>query len=200
MKIGKRLLMCVLCAAGMVCLSAADTAGQELPVVKLNTPLGEISIAVDTINAPVTARNFLSHVQKGTYQNACFYRVVKDDNQPFSHTKIEVVQAGLYNEQEIGKYPGIVHETTDKSNLRHLDGTVSMARAEPGTASTEFFICIGDQPELDFGGKRNPDGQGFAAFGNVTAGMEVIKSIQQLPDVSQYLSEPVQFLSVFVLE
>ena len=66
-----------------------------------------------------------------------------------------------------------------------------MARNEPGTASTEFFICVGDQPSLDFGGDRNPDGQGFAAFGKVSRGMEVVRAIQALPDSGQYLSDPV---------
>jgi peptidyl-prolyl cis-trans isomerase A (cyclophilin A) len=73
---------------------------------------------------------------------------------------------------------------------------ISMARNEPGTASTEFFICIGDQPSLDFGGDRNPDGQGFAAFGRITAGMDVVRKIQSLPDSGQYLADRVLILGM----
>ena len=110
--------------------------------------------------------------------------------------KIEVIQGGLYEDDEIVKHPPIRHETTKETGLKHLDGTLSMARMEPGTASTEFFICIGDQPELDFGGRRNPDGQGFAAFGKVVEGMDVVRKIQQLPDKNQYLSKPLKIFSV----
>ncbi len=167
-----------------------------LPLVKLNTSLGEIVFEIDTIQSPVTAQNFLNHVEEGTFQSAVFYRVVRMDNQPQNEVKIEVIQGGLYAEDEIAKYPPIRHETTRETGLKHLDGTLSMARMEPGTASTEFFICIGDQPELDFGGKRNPDGQGFAAFGRVVEGMDVVRKIQQLPDENQYLREPVKIMSI----
>jgi peptidyl-prolyl cis-trans isomerase A (cyclophilin A) len=111
-----------------------------------------------------------------------------------SWVKIEVIQGGLFSDEKIEKHPGIRHETTRETRLKHLDGTISMARNEPGTASTEFFICIGNQPELDFDGQRNPDGQGFAAFGKVIKGMDVVRKIQQLPDENQYLKEPVQIL------
>ena len=83
----------------------------------------------------------------------------------------------------------IRHETTRETGLRHLDGVISMARMGPGTANTEIFICIGDQPELDFGGKRNPDGQGFGAFGRVVEGMEVVRRIQAKEADGQYFSE-----------
>jgi peptidyl-prolyl cis-trans isomerase A (cyclophilin A) len=169
---------------------------QNLPVVKIKTSLGKIECEIDTIHAPVTALNFLNHIEKGTYKNSVFYRVVRPDNQPVSKTKIEVIQGGLYADEEIDKIKPIIHETTKETGIKHLDGTISMARNEPGTASTEFFICIGDQPELDFGGKRNPDGQGFAAFGNVTEGMEVVRKIQALKDKNQYLLEPVNILKI----
>jgi len=167
-----------------------------LPLVKLNTSLGEIVLEIDTIQAPVTARNFLYHIEKGTFHTAVFYRVVRMDNQPQNDVKIEVIQGGLYADEEIEKHITVRHEMTQETGLKHLDGTVSMARMEPGTASTEFFICIGDQPELDFGGRRNPDGKGFAAFGKVVEGMDVVRRIQQLPDKNQYLPEPVNFFSV----
>ncbi|MCA1758379.1 MAG: peptidylprolyl isomerase, partial [Bacteroidales bacterium] len=140
---------------------------QPLPKVEFQTPMGKIVMKIDTVHAPVTAKNFLAHVEKGTFNNAVFYRTVRPDNQSNNSVKIEVIQGGLFSDEEIEKHTGISHETTKETELKHLDGTISMARNEPGTASTEFFICIGNQPELDFGGKRNPDGQGFAAFGKV---------------------------------
>mgnify|MGYP006296449687 FL=1 len=126
----------------------------------------------------------------------CFTGFVHPDNQPGNEIKIEVIQGGLFDEKAIERHHVIPHETTTETGLRHLEGTVSMARAEPGTTSTEFFICIGGQPELDYGGRRNPDGQGFAAFGKVVQGMDIVRKIQQLPDKNQYLQKPVIFLSI----
>ena len=100
---------------------------------------------------------------------------------------------------KIEKIPPIVHETTRQTGIKHLDGTISMARNEPGTASTEFFICIGAQPELDFGGKRNPDGQGFATFGKVIKGMDVVLKIQQQKDEGQIFVEPVRILKMEII-
>jgi peptidyl-prolyl cis-trans isomerase A (cyclophilin A) len=131
--------------------------GVTLPKVKFETSFGEIVMEIDTVRAPVTANNFLGHIKKGTYKNAVFYRVVRMNNQPQNDIKIEVIQGGLFADDEIEQHLPILHETTKETGLKHLDGTLSMARMEPGTASTEFFICIGDQPELDFGGRRNPD-------------------------------------------
>jgi len=165
---------------------------QKLPKVTLETPFGKIVCEIDTVHAPVTALNFLRHIELKTYNDAVFYRVVRMDNQPNSKVKIEVIQGGLYADEKIDRQPPIPHETTKSTGLNHLDGTVSMARNQPGTASTEFFICVGDQPSLDFGGNRNPDGQGFAAFGKVIEGMDVVRKIQQLNDTSQYLVEPVK--------
>jgi len=165
---------------------------QKLPKVTIETLFGKIICEIDTIHAPVTALNFLKHIELKTYNDAVFYRVVRMDNQPNSKVKIEVIQGGLYADEKIDRQPTIPHETTKATGLKHLDGTISMARNEPGTASTEFFICVGDQPSLDFGGNRNPDGQGFAAFGKVVKGMDVVHKIQQQKDTSQYLIEPVK--------
>jgi len=166
--------------------------GLKLPLVKIETPLGTIICEIDTIHAPVTAQNFLNYIEKGVFKNAVFYRAVRPDNQPASKIKIEVIQGGLFSDEEIEKFPPILHETTKVTGLKHLDGTISMARNEPGTASTEFFICVGDQPELDFDGNRNGDGQGFAAFGKVIKGMDVVRKIQMQKDTIQYLVEPVK--------
>ena len=170
----------------------ANVYAQPLPKTVFKTSLGNIVCEIDTVHAPVTAKNFLNHVKNGTFENALFYRVVRPDNQPVSKVKIEVIQGGLYDDKLIEKQPSIIHETTQHTGLKHKNGALSMARNEPGTASTEFFICVGDQPSLDFGGKRNPDGQGFAVFGRVISGMDVVRKIQQLKDTSQYLVEPVK--------
>lgn len=174
--------------------------GQPLPKVKMETSIGNILIEVDTIHAPVTAKNFLKLVKSGVMDDAVFYRVVRTDNQPNNKVKIEVIQGGLFTDEKIAKYKPIQHETTQMTGLKHLNGTISMARDKPGTASTEFFICIGDQPELDFGGKRNPDGQGFAAFGKVFSGMNVVRKIQKKKDNNQYLAKPVEILKAEIIQ
>lgn len=176
-----------------------ETNAQTLPQVAIHTTLGEIVVEIDTVHAPLTALNFLQHVQSGTYKDAVFYRVVRMDNQPDNKIKIEVIQGGLFKDDQIDKIAPIRHETTKETGLKHLSGTISMARAEPGTASTEFFICVGDQPELDFGGKRNPDGQGFAAFGQVKKGFDVVREIQKQKDEGQMLLTPVRILKMDVL-
>ncbi|MCY1718933.1 peptidylprolyl isomerase [Prolixibacteraceae bacterium Z1-6] len=173
---------------------------QSLPKVQIETNPGEIIVVIDTVNAPVTGKNFLKHVARGSYNDAVFYRVVRMDNQPNNDVKIEVIQGGIYSDEAIDKITPIRHETTTETGLKHLDGTFSMARMEPGTASTEFFICVGNQPELDFGGKRNPDGQGFAAFGQVVKGMDVVCKIQQQKDEAQMLVEKVKIMGMELLK
>jgi peptidyl-prolyl cis-trans isomerase A (cyclophilin A) len=180
----------------MALLLSGGCQRSRLPVVEVVTEAGSFMLEIDTIRAPVTAVNFLWHVREGTLEQGVFYRTVRPDNQPGNKVKIEVVQGGLFSDSLIARYPVIFHETTASTGIRHLDGVVSMARNEPGTASTEFFICIGDQPELDFGGKRNPDGQGFAAFGRVIRGMETILKIHQMTDSGQYLINPPGIISV----
>jgi len=174
--------------------------GRGLPKVKMSTDLGDIIVEVDTLHASLTALNFLYHVENGSYENAVFYRVVRLDNQPSNDVKIEVIQGGIFMEPRFEEVEPIAHETSRETGLKHLDGTISMARAEPGTASTEFFICIGDQPELDFGGKRNPDGQGFAAFGKVIEGMDLVRKIQQQKDRNQALETPVRILQMEIIQ
>lgn len=180
--------------------SRCDTPQEEIsyadPQVLLITELGDIVIEIYVRDAPVTARNFLRYVDENRYQDAQFYRVVTSDNQLDNNIKIEVIQGGIgFTESEL-RLPMIMHETTNRTGIRHRDGVISMARAEPGTADSEFFICIGDQPELDYGGKRNPDKQGYAAFGRVIAGMEIVRLIQQEPADVQMLTKPVRILFI----
>lgn len=183
--------MLLLCVILLVGLSACNSKSSQIVI---ETSLGEITAEIYPDEAPVTAGNFLKLVDTKMFdQGATFYRVTRDDNQPNNEFKIDVIQGGLRGYAETDPIP---HETTKETGLSHVDGSLSMARSEPGTASSEFFICIGDQPELDFGGRRNPDGVGFAVFGRVTGGMDIVRKIQQQKDDGQYLTEPVEILVI----
>ena len=164
--------------------------------ISMETELGSIQMVLYPDRAPITVSNFLRYVDENRYKDFHFYRVVHMENQPDNDVKIEVIQGGLGFDKHPMELPTILHETTDKTGIRHLNGTLSMARLEPGTASSEIFICINDQPELDFGGKRNPDGQGFAAFGKVISGMDVVRKIQLLPETNQILDKVVKVNSI----
>ena len=173
---------------------APDVFAQELPRVQIRTELGEIEIEVDTVRAPITASNFLRYVDGGFYDGGRFFRTVHLDNQPNDSIRIEVIQAGIDPAKSEDGFPAIPLERTSVTGILHRDGTVSMARSEPDTATSSFFICVGDQPSLDFGGRRNPDGQGFAAFARVVAGMEVVAKIHRAPVEDQSLSPPIRIL------
>jgi len=170
---------------------ASPLGAQSLPHVVFRTERGEIEVEVDTIRAPVTGKNFLRYVDGGFFTNGSFYRVVRADNQPNDSIRITVIQAGASREKRGQGFPPIELERTSVTGLKHLDGTLSMARAGPNTATSSFFICLGPQPALDFGGMRNPDGQGFAAFGRVVRGLDVARRIQSEPAKGQNLVTPI---------
>ena len=150
----------------------------EKPRVLIQTAVGDIEVELDRNRAPLTVTNFLHYVREGLYSDGRFHRGVTLSNQPNNKVKIEVIQASANPNKTNQFLPPIKLERTRDTGMNHRDGTISMARDGPDTAQDEFFICIGDQPELDFGGKRNPDGQGFAAFGKVVKGMDVVRRIQ----------------------
>ncbi len=188
-----------------VLFSGATALAAGAPVlVTLVTSAGEIDIEVSPARAPISSSDFLRYVDQGLYSGARFYRVVRADNDRGT-PKIEVIQGGVAGEAKT--LPPVAHETTSQTGIRHVDGTISLARGAPGTGSAAaFFICIGDQPALDFGGTRNPDRQGFAAFGRVVRGMDVVRKIQAMrsdaPSDSEYmkgqlLSEPVVIEKAF---
>jgi peptidyl-prolyl cis-trans isomerase A (cyclophilin A) len=142
--------------------------------VVIDTALGPIGARLELARAPLSAGDFLKYVDRGLYTGSTFYRTVRPDDDP-NPIKIEVLQGGLPDEKFL---PPIAHEPTNRTGLRHRNGTLSIARDAVGTGTAgAFFICIGDQPALDFGGRRNRDGQGFAAFGHVTRGMKLIRTI-----------------------
>ena len=175
-------------------LFASSAVAADPVVVVLKTDKGDIEIELDD-KAPNTVANFLKYVDAKRYDGGRFHRTVTPDNQPNNKVKIEVIQGGVKPDQQKDDFPPIKLETTKDTKLSHKDGTVSMARAEPHTATSDFFVCVGDQPELDHGGKRNPDGQGFAAFGKVVKGMDVVKAIQKAKADGQTLTPPVTITS-----
>jgi peptidyl-prolyl cis-trans isomerase A (cyclophilin A) len=167
--------------------------------VVIDTALGPIGVLLELGRAPVSAGDFLKYVDRGLYAGGAFYRTVRPDDDP-APVKIEVVQGGLTDESRF--LAPIAHEPTSQTGLRHRNGTFSIARGEVGTGTAgAFFICIGDQPQLDFGGKRNPDGQGFAAFGHVTSGMKLVREMGAMKtqgpprsSVGELIASPVQIL------
>lgn len=169
-----------------------DEAIPDAPEVLIQTELGDIEVRLNTKAAPKTVANFLKYVHEGFYSDGVFFRTVRADNQPDNPIKISVLQAQANPLREGDFFPPIPLERTNATGLRHLRGTISMAREGPDTGRDHFFICLADQPELDFGGQRNPDGQGFAAFGQVTKGLELIEKIQQLPAKDQMLEKPIR--------
>jgi peptidyl-prolyl cis-trans isomerase A (cyclophilin A) len=184
------ILVAVLLSGGWGVAAAGE------PTVRIATPIGNITVAVDSTHAPVTAANFLRYVDHGLYDGGRFHRTVTLANQPDSVVKIEVIQAGINPARESEEFAPIALERTTTTGIKHLAGVISMARAGPDTATSDFFICITDQPSLDFGGTRNPDSQGFAAFGRVVNGMEVVRRIQNAKANGQNLSPPVKILSI----
>lgn len=189
-------------------LAATGCAAAEEPTVRvlMATTAGDLEIELFVGRAPVTAGNFLKLIDAGDLDGGAFYRVVNDANDK-GNPKITVIQGGLGDASE--GFATIAHETTEETGIRHDDGVISMARGEVGTASTEFFICIGEQPGLDFGQPRNADGQGFAAFGRVVKGLQIVRSINALPaeapsdsayTAGQMLTDPVRILEVRRIE
>jgi peptidyl-prolyl cis-trans isomerase A (cyclophilin A) len=162
----------------------------------MQTELGEIEVELEPTKAPATTANFLKYVDGLFYDGGVFHRTVRADNQPRDKVRIGVIQAGIDPKRRKDELPPIKLERTRDTKLAHRDGTISMARDGPNTATSDFFICVGDQPELDFGGRRNLDGQGFAAFGRVVRGMEVVKKTQAAPADGQKLTPPVKILKM----
>ena len=165
---------------------------------EIQTSMGNIIIELYQDKAPITVSNFLKYVDNGLYDNSSFFRVCTPQNEADREIKIEVIQGGDVDEENSS--PPIKMETTELTGIKHLNGTISMARMGPDTATSQFFICINDQPELDYKGKRNPDGQGFAAFGKVTKGMDVVLEIQKQKDEGQYLLEPILIKTIKKIE
>jgi peptidyl-prolyl cis-trans isomerase A (cyclophilin A) len=175
----RRLVSALLAVA---CATAAPLAGQPRAnvLVVFETAKGNIEIEVDA-RAPLSAANFLKYVDGGFYDGGTINRAVRPDNTVRHDVEIQVIQFQIARARRGDQFPPVPMERTSVTGLKHVDGAVSMARSGPDTATGSFSIVIGDQPEMDFGGKRNADGQGFAVFGRVVKGMDVVKAIQASP-------------------
>jgi peptidyl-prolyl cis-trans isomerase A (cyclophilin A) len=173
----------ILLAAAMISGPAAQQPGppQSEVLVRIETALGTIDLAIDVKRAPISAANFLRYVDGGFYDGGTINRAVRADNTVRRDVKIEVIQVQIDSARRRQQFAPIPLERTSVTGLKHVDGAVSMARSGPDTARASFFIVIGDQPELDYGGKRNPDGQGFAVVGRVVGGKDVVRAIHQSP-------------------
>ncbi len=142
--------------------------------VRIETSAGSITIALETERAPVTAGNFLRYVDGKKLDSAAFYRAVKVG------TGYGLVQGGTRNDRE-RTLPPIAHEPTSQTGLSHVDGAISMARAAPGSANGDFFITVGDLKSMDANPAAPGDNLGFAVFGRVTEGMDVVRRILEAP-------------------
>lgn len=178
-------------------LSLSGCGGDSPDHVIIKTKAGDIIVKLYPDKAPKTVASFLSYVDSGYYVNSSFYRILSKDNQPMGANAAELIQGGVY---KTGKHrdhlPGIPHEPTSQTGILHKHGTVSMARLEAGSATTEFFICIGDNPTFDAGGNSNSDNLGYAAFGNVVKGMDVVLRIYNRPEDNQAFDPPVGIINI----
>lgn len=162
------------------------------PHVLIVTSFGDIEVELFPGQAPKSVGAFLSYVDSGFYNSSSFYRVVMAEGQSAA-SNVGLIQGGIWqtNDKLHPAVPGIVHEPTNQTGLSHTTGTVSLARTTPGSASTEFFICIGDQTQFDYGNKSGSDSLGFAAFGSVVKGMTVVRKIQQQQRHDQNFDEKI---------
>jgi peptidyl-prolyl cis-trans isomerase A (cyclophilin A) len=182
----------------LILSNEAGAQKKDSVAICIQTSIGDIHAVIYPEQAPVTCTNFLFYVDSLGDAGGEFYRTVTPDNQAGKICKIEVIQGG-FNVAGIDtmNIKPIILERTNQTGVTHIDGTLSMARDNPDSGTTEFFICIGDQPSLDFGGARNPDGQGFGAFGRVIKGMEIVRKIQMSPSNGQAITPPVKINRIF---
>jgi len=178
--------------------SCHHPADPDTPHLVIRTPAGDIEVEVYLRQAPRTAGAFLSYVDSGFYKNASFYRVLNDDNQVTGAGASRLIQGGIWktDHNRAVATPGVPHETTKETHILHTNGAISLARDKPGSGTTEFFICVGDQPGFDYGGENNPDGQGYAAFGRVVKGMDVVRTIYERPENNQSFTPPIPILGI----
>lgn len=183
-------------AALLLLLLPLAAASAQKPVrVVLDTSEGTITIELAMRQAPVTADNFLKYAEQKKFDGTYFYRASRTKNAPGRG----FIQGGIRGAVRRA-LPPIAHEPTSKTGLKHVDATVSMARGAPGSAMGDFFITVGPTPSMD----AKPGNPGFAAFGKVVKGMDVVKRILAQPTVpnagsggmrGQYLAKPVRILS-----
>ncbi|MFT3747762.1 MAG: peptidylprolyl isomerase [Agriterribacter sp.] len=187
--------LAVICTGIYSCTSEKN---YDNPVVIIQTKFGDIKVELYPEKAPLTVAAFLQNIDSGYFKNTSFYRVLRDDNQVTGAPHSYLIQGGIWqaNPDSKEKFKPIPHEPTSKTGILHTRGIISMARNEPGTATSEFFICVEDEPGFDYGGANNHDGQGYAAFGKVVEGMNVVDRIHRQPENEQRFIPPVAILNI----
>lgn len=178
--------------------SCKEETKKGLPHVIIETGYGDIEIELYTDRAPLTANAFLSYIDSGFYDKSNFYRVLSMYNQPSNAPKAFLIQGGIWksNNALAQSLQGIPHEPTNKTGILHKEGTISMARNEPGSAGPEFFIMVEDETGFDYGGENIEDRLGFAAFGSVVRGMPIVRKIHNLKEINHYLDPPVYIKTI----
>lgn len=192
------LMASMLAAAGQQAAQTGPDAGEVL--VRMETRFGAIDIAVDTTRAPITSTNFLKYVDGRLYDGGRFHRATRADNYtpaPPNRPLLEIIQGGIDPARRADGFPAIPLERTSVTGLKHVVGTVSMARGAADTATSDFFILLNDQPSLDYGGLRFDDAQGAAAFGRVVSGLDVVRTIQRQPVEQQRLTPPIEITKAY---
>ncbi len=174
-------------------LYGCHSGNPDKPHIIIETEAGDIEVELYLKQAPKTVAAFLSFVDSGFYKKGSFYRVLNADNQVTGASGSRLIQGGIWktNHSKAVALSGVPHETTQQTGILHKNGTISLAREKPGSAGSEFFICVGDQPGFDYGGENNPDGQGYAAFGQVVRGLDVVRAIYERPENNQSFTPPV---------
>ena len=178
--------------------SACKQKSTNTPHIEIQTEKGDIEIEIYPLQASKTVAAFLSYIDSSYFNNGSFYRVLNLENQPTNAPKTELIQGGIWktNTKLAMSIPGIPHETTKQTGILHTDGVISLARSGPGTAGTEFFICIGKQPGLDYGGENVPDKQGYATFGKVVKGMSIVRKIYRQKENDQYFKPAIAIYTI----
>jgi peptidyl-prolyl cis-trans isomerase A (cyclophilin A) len=163
----------------------------------VETSLGEVAVALRPDAAPQSCRYVLQLVDRGALNCSSVFRIVTPGNDVLrDRAPIEVVQLG-HRCSDPATPIVVTHETTAQTGLRHVRGTVSLPRWRPGATYESFFICLRDEPALDHSGSRNPDRQGFAAFGSVVGGWPVLEAIRSRAEEQEYLSQPIPVMRVW---
>jgi peptidyl-prolyl cis-trans isomerase A (cyclophilin A) len=162
------------------------------PHVLIVTSFGDIEVELYPEKAPKTVAAFLSFVDSGFYKNSSFYRVIMLEGLS-SAGNVGLVQGGIWqtNDKQHPFVQGVAHESTKLTGLSHINGTISLARTTPGSGNTEFFICIGDQSQFDYGNGLGADTVGFAAFGSVFKGMTIVRKIQSERSHDQHFDQKI---------
>lgn len=197
----KTWFVCYLTISVVVCMGMYGCTSEKKynnPVVVIETKFGDIKVELYPQQAPATVAAFLQNIDSGYFKDCSFYRILRNDNQVTGSLHSFLIQGGVWQAKPDwkSKFKLIPHEPTNKTGILHKRGIISMARNEPGTATSEFFICVEDEPGFDFGGANNNDGQGYAAFGKVVEGMETVDRIHLQPEDDQRFTPPVAILNI----